>query len=449
VALAARQVEHPKYHGILFRRTFPQLQEIIDRCWDRYPSIGGIYKATLHRWEFPSGAKISLSHMQHEDDKYNHQGKEYQFMGFDELTQFTETQYTYLVGSRGRTSAAGLPVRVRSTTNPGGIGHRWVKKRFRISEIEAGQIFLDPDTGLSRVFIPGSLERDNPTLLENDPGYLKRLDALPDLERRRLKHGDWDTFEGQMFGSLSTRTHGCDPFDIPPEWERFMVMDWGFARPFSIGWYAVDYDGVLYRYREWYGCKEGEINVGLRMTATEVALGILRIEAENRDTCKIRVGDPSIWHKRPQFRAKEALGATIEEDMAGQGVYFLKADNERIQGLQQCHKRFKMDLDVDTDTGEILDERPRFIVFRDHYHWWRTMLELQEDSKNPEDVDTDQEDHCYDETRYACMHRPVMPKKVDQIPPGSFAAERNRYLRAKRYAKRHGVSIQVAYQRVR
>lgn len=443
VAEATRHIKYSGYRGLLLRRTFPQLQEIIDRCFAKYPGLGGVYRATEHRWYFPTGATIQLGHMQHENDKYNYQGKEFQFIGPDEVTQFSETQYLYLF-SRCRSTDPNIPSRVRATSNPGGIGHNWVKERF-VTVTDWGKTHIDPKTGLSRVFIPATLQ-DNPTLFENDPGYLARLDALPEIERMRLKEGIWDAFEGQVFTELSQRVHGIEPFDIPPEWERFCVLDWGFARPFSVGWYAIDYDGILWRYREWYGNKEGEENVGLKMPAYEVARGILDRETEK---IRYRVADPSIWHKRPETRKTESRGPTIQDDMAGEGVFFLKADNDRIQGKMQVHKRLRIDENIDTETGEIIGEHANVHVFNNHKHFWRTMMQIVEDTRNPEDVDTDQEDHIYDEFRYACMARPIQPKKVERIPTGSFMAERNRLINAKKYAQRHGVSLQVAYTRIR
>ncbi len=282
--------------------------------------------------------------------------------------------------------------------------------------------------------------------MDNDPGYLDRLDALPEIERMRLKEGIWDAFEGQVFTELSQRVHGIDPFDVPPEWEKVMVFDWGYARPFSCGWYAIDYEGIIYRYREWYGMKEGEANVGLKMQAFEVARGILDREKEK---INYRIADPSIWHPRPESRKMESRGPTIQEDMAEEGVFFLKADNDRMQGKMQVHKRFRIDEEIDTETGEVISEHPSVFIFNDHEHFWRTIPQLYESAKNPEDIDTDQEDHIYDDFRYMCMARPVTPKKVERIQTGNFQSERKRLIKAKSYAKRHGVSLGVAYTRIR
>lgn len=450
VAGLTRDVANPRYRGLLIRRTFPQLQEIIDRCWRLYPYLGGVYRATEKRWQFPSGAIIDLGHMQHETDKYNYMGKEYHRIGVDELTQFLESMYTYLF-SRLRTTDPDINPQILSTTNPGGIGHYWVKERF-VTITEALRTYFDPKTGLSRVFVPGKIE-DNPTLFLNDPAYLARLDALPEIERMRLRYGIWDAFEGQVFTELSQRVHGYEDMDLPPEWERYCVFDWGYAKPFSVGWYALDYDGVLYRYREWYGCKrEAEdepqgADFGLKLQAWEVAKGIL--DREKGEKIRMRIADPAIFHPHPEGRKREARGATIHEDMASEGVYFLKADNDRVHGKLQVHKRMKLETELDQETGEIKDEHAMLRVANSCKGFWRTMPLLRESERNPEDIDTDLEDHIYDEFRYMCMARPIMPKKVERIPAGSFQAERMKLIRAKKYARSHGVSVDAAYSRVR
>jgi hypothetical protein len=449
VAALTRDIARPRYRGLLVRRTFPQLQEIIDRCWRLYPALGGNYRATEKRWQFPSGAIIDLGHMQHEADKYNYQGKEYHRAAIDELTQFTETQYTYLI-SRLRTTDPEIKPQIIASTNPGGIGHYWVKERF-VTITDHKRTYFDPRSGLSRVFIPATIE-DNPTLFENDPGYLARLEALPEVERMRLRYGIWDAFEGQVFTELSQRLHGCEPFDIPPEWEKFCVFDWGYAKPFSVGWYAVDYDGILYRYREWYGCKKEEdgaadgADTGLKMQAWVVAKGIL--DREHGEKVRMRIADPSIWHPRPAGRHEESKGVTIHEDFTNNGVYFNKADNDRQHGKLQVHKRLKLNEEVNED-GEIISEMPMVKVFNSCKGFWRTLPQMREDPRNPEDVDTDQEDHIYDEFRYMCMARPIRPKVVPRVPSGSFQAERMKLIRAKKYANRHGISVDVAYGRSR
>ena len=440
---ATRHIGFSDYRAIIFRRTFPQLQEIIDRCWKWYPKLGGDYRAGEHRWYFPSGATINLSHMQHSDDKYNHQGREYYFCGFDEVTQFHADQYLYLI-SRVRGTNPDIPLRMRATTNPGGVGHVWCKERF-VNVAKPGKPYVDPDTGLSRVFIPAKVT-DNPALMENDPSYIRRLEALPELEKKRLLYGDWETFSGQVFGELSQRVHGTDDFDIPVEWERFMAFDWGYAKPWCALWFAIDYDGVLYLYRELYGCKETEHDVGLRQTNTQICQSIIDAEKEK---VNYRVADPACWAPTKLRGSNKAHGPSFTEDAGREGLFFLKADNDRLRGKQQCHQRFMLEETTDPQTGEVTAEYPRFVAFNSCKNWWRTMTQLREDVKNPEDVDTDQEDHMYDTTRYAFLSRPIIPKIREPIPQGTFAAARRRHIRAKKYAVRHGVSLEAAYSRVR
>lgn len=452
---ATRFVEKQNYRAIIFRRTFPQLQEIIDRCWQWYPQLGGTYRATEHRWYFPSGATVNLGHMQHETDKYNHQGKEYHFIGFDELTQFLEAQYLYL-HSRVRTTDPDIPLRIRATTNPGGIGHAWVRERFIVGR-KPSETYIDEQSGQSRCFIPATIY-DNPTLLENDPGYVQRLEALPEIEKLRLLYGNWDSFEGQVFTELSQRTHGCEPFPIPPEWEKFCVFDWGYGRPWACLWFAMDFDGDMFLYRAYYGMRKGDNNrydpnLGARQTNIEIAR---EIRQQEKESVSFRVADPACWAPTKQRGSNIVLGPSFVEDSGKEGLFWLKADNDRIRGKQQVHTRFKVEEEIDPETGEVLSERPRFHAFtsdengdRGVKRWWDEFTSLQEDPKNPEDVDTKQPDEGYDCTRYAFMSRPIMPKQVEKLPPGSFAAERRRLIRARQYAKRHGVSLTVAYQRVR
>jgi len=448
IALALRQIAHPKYHGLLLRRTFPQLQEIIDRCHELYPALGGVYKTTEHRWYFPSGAIITLGHMQHENDKYNFQGKEFQFVGVDELTHFTETQYLYLF-SRCRSSVAGLTAEIRCTSNPGGIGHKWVKARF-IDEFKPLETYIDPGSGLSRAFVPGKRE-DNPALTDNDPGYEARLDALPAIERLRLKLGIWDAFEGQVFTELSQRVHGIPPFDIPPEWYKWMAYDWGYSHPFAALWFAVDPNGIIYMYREWYGAKKDDNgkyipDVGAKISTNEMATGILEREKERVNA---RVADPAIWSKTPNRHKYGIKGPSVQADFQDAGIFFLKADNDRVQGKLQVHKRFEIETETDEETGEIIEEHPRFYAFNDCTQFWRTMPEMRECPKNPEDVDSDSDDHIYDTFRYGCMFKPVKQRAVHQAPSNTFSTERKRLIRARKYAQSRGVSLEQAYKRIK
>jgi len=158
IAAVTRDISNPHYQALILRRTYKQLQEIIDRCHELYPAMGGVWTSGNKRWVFPSGARITLGHMQHEADKYNYHGHQYHRVCFDELTMFTETQYLYIF-SRVRTTDPDINCQILSATNPGQIGNNWVKERFQPGERD-GKTFYDKKTGLS-LFIPEIL----PTVL--------------------------------------------------------------------------------------------------------------------------------------------------------------------------------------------------------------------------------------------------------------------------------------------
>jgi hypothetical protein len=445
---AGKDVKHPHYRGLILRRTFPELEEIIDRCHYLYPSWGGEYKSGEHRWYFPSGATIKLGQMQHEDDKYRYRGMEYQFIGFDEATRFTPTQYIYLF-SRARSVYPDLKPRVRAGSNPGGPSHAFFKDRFRIGVWPDGKTIFDEKTGLTRVFIKASLE-DNPTLLENDPEYVQRLMMLPEIERMRLLEGVWDAFEGQAIPELNPEIHrmekwGISPDDIPPEWPRYRTCDWGYATPFSIGWWAVDPDGVLLRFKELYGSKGGDApNTGLRMTAIDVAREIRKIEKDFKFTVRPGPADPDLWNPRWSTLAKGKKmgvhGIYPAEDMQKEGITFIKADNDELRGRQQVHKRLEVD-----EEG-----KPQMLISDDCKDFWRTIPLLQEDEKNPEKIiDKAVEDHIYKETKYMCMFRPIVYKAPERSDVGSFQYERRRLIKARQLSRLRGMSIGDAYGRVR
>ena len=419
---ALRQVNVPHYKCLILRKTFPQLRELIDKSLNYYPRAypQAKYNASAHEWKFSSGAKIIFGSLNRPQDKIQYQGQSYDVIMFDELTHFTYDEYVYLF-SRCRPNGSGTECYVRSTGNPGGIGHGWVKERF----ITAGkpnttiweeQSWQDPDgkshsANLSRVFIPSSVF-DNQALLNNDPLYVQRLAAMPEAERKALLYGDWDSFEGQVFLEWRNdsahyidriNTHVIEPFNIPKRWIIYCGIDWGYARPFSVGWYAVDDDGILYRIREYYGCT-GTPNTGLKLEPTEVARRIKQIEEEDpnlKDRLIHRIGDPAIWGTQ--------TGSSVGELMEKERVYFEKGKHDRLSGLMQCHYRLAMD-----EEG-----RSKFYCFSTCKHFIRTIPALVYDESNVEDVDTDGEDHIYDEWRYICMANPISPpiKKETTIKP--------------------------------
>ena len=426
VVEALRQVHIPHYKGLILRKTYPQLTELIDKSLLIYPRAipGAKYNSTTHTWSFPSGAKIIFGSMNHKQDRINYQGKAYDFIGFDELTHFEYDEYTYLY-SRCRPNGPGTRCYVRATTNPGGKGHNWVKDRFitaappmtpivedvEVTDNKGKKIHIKRD----RIFVPATVF-DNQKLLDNDPSYIASLGMMPEAEKRALLYGDWDSFSGQVFSEWRNDpkhyddrlwTHVVNPFPIPESWPIYRGMDWGYAKPFSIGWYAVAPGGVLYRIRELYGCT-GEPNTGVKWTPQRCAEEIWQIEHD----------DPNIRGRDIYGVADTAIfasdsGVPIVEAFEEAGIYFEKSSKQRIDGKMQCHYRLAFDED-----GQSM-----FYVFNTCKHFIRCIPSLVYDETNVEDVDTSQEDHNYDEWRYVCMSRPIepriniQPEDVEWTPP--------------------------------
>lgn len=418
---ATRQVDIPYYKGLIIRKTYPQLTELIEKS-QRYYSVAfpkATYNDSKHTWTFPSGAKIVFGSMQHSKDKLNYQGKAYDFIAFDELTHFTYEEYIYLK-SRNRPNGAGTRCYIRSTANPGGIGHGWVKDRFITAAKPMTTIWekveVEHPNGkketrwTSRIFVPSSVF-DNPILLQNDPDYLARLASMPEAEKKALLYGDWDSYSGQYFAEWRDKpehyqdrqwTHVIDPFEIPDGWKIYRSFDWGYNRPFSCGWWAVDYDGVIYRILELYGCTKTP-NEGVKWTAQQVFNEIHRIESEHRwlKGKNIQgVADPAI------FSADG--GESIAESATKCRVYFTPGDNQRIPGWMQMHYRLAFD-----ENGF-----PMMYVFSNCKAFIRTVPTLIYDEHKVEDLDTEGEDHIADETRYMCMARPIKPRVA--VKPDEF-----------------------------
>ena len=423
---ATRQVHIPYYKALIIRKTFPQLTELIEKS-QRYYSVAfprAKYNEAKHTWTFPSGAKIVFGSMQHSKDKLNYQGKAYDFIAFDELTHFTYDEYIYLK-SRNRPNGPGTRCYIRSTANPGGVGHGWVKERFITAGKPMETIWekvkvnypdgRSEDKWASRVFVPSSVF-DNKILLENDPDYLARLASMPEAERNALLYGDWDSFSGQYFAewrdspdiklcnaagispedALKQRrfTHVIEPFEIPRGWNIMRSYDFGYNKPFSLQYWAVDYDGVLYNFLEVYGCTQTP-NEGVKWTPDEQFRRFAEIE-RTHPWLKGRkivdsVADPSIWDA--------SRGESIAETAMRYGIYFTPGDNERIAGWLMM--RYYLQFDQ--------NGYPRMYFFNNCKAARRTIPLMLFSENHPEDLDSDLEDHVCDSIRYMAMSRPIKP----------------------------------------
>jgi hypothetical protein len=414
---ALRQVHIPNYKALILRKTYKNLTELIEKSQLYYPQAfpKARYNGTMHEWRFPSGAKIIFGNVRDTTYKIDYQGKQYDFIGFDELTHFTYEQYAYICG-RNRPSGPGTICYVRATGNPGNIGHGWVKDRF-VTAAEPMTRFVNtlevemPDGSRKQLtksacFVPSTVF-DNQALLDNDPNYLAQLASLPEAEKRAMLYGDWNSFSGQVFREFRDLpqhykdrewTHVIEPFPIPKHWQIVRSYDWGFNKPFSLGWWAVDEMGCMYRVRELYGCVPGSPNTGVQWPDQKIAREILRIESE----------DPNIAGHEITGVADPAIGLDKETgygaaaNMAKEGVYFQKAMNSRIKGKMQFHYRLAFN-----DEGH-----PMMQVFNTCVNFIRQIPALVYSEVDVEDIDTKQEDHIYDESRYALCTRMISaPRK--------------------------------------
>lgn len=441
LGLAYNATAYRRYRGILFRDTFPNMAEVIDRTQLYYPQIipGARYNKSDHVWTFPSGAQILLKHMENANVKLDHQGAEYQWIGWEELTLFATPEAYLFLFSRLRCSWGKLPVAVRATCNPGNAGHGWVKERFRIPDDGGATCFHDTEeiegetVTETRRFIPARMH-DNPHAA-NDPGYRKRLLKMSDKDRRRLLHGRWDVYEGQFFTEWNPRVHIIDPLkDVPTTWKRWRSLDWGSLRPYCVLWFLEDYDSNLHIYRELYGYG-GKPNVGTAELVPDVAEKIVKAEAwEKRSGILLRSNpaDPSIWITNPNTRleGERSIGHTF----SSHGVRWATAaetDNSRISGWEQVRIRLQ----------NAVNKKPEgLFIWRKHPgsqetvapHLVRTLPLMVHDPDNDGDLLKDgMEDHPVDCARYGVMrvrakpHRPDTTKKRGRVNIDPRSEQRN------------------------
>ena len=398
-----------RYAGLkilLLRRTLPELRNnhILPLQSELYGYAK--YNQQERAFIFPNGSRLSLGYCDNEGDMLQYQGQEYDVIGFEEATNFM-AEWIIFISTCLRTTRTDFQTRIYYTANPGGVGHEYIKRLFIDRRFKENE---NPD---DYVFIPATVY-DNKVLMEADPDYIKMLEALPAHKRRAHLEGDWSVYEGQVFEEFRDDpqhygdrrfTHVIEPFDIPSSWKIYRSFDFGYAKPFSLAWWAVDYDGRLYRILELYGCVANEPNTGVKWTPNEIFKEARRIEDEHAWLKGKRiqgVADPAIWNAE--------YGESIADTAEKYRIFFDKGDNKRIAGWQQVHYRLAFD-----EEGI-----PMMYIFKNCKGFIRTMPLLQYDEHKPEDVDTSQEDHIADETRYMCMMNPMKPVKAVERKPAVY-----------------------------
>ena len=398
------------WRGVLFRKTYPQLSDFIAKTKKWFPLIWpeASFNDSKSTWKWPTGEELLLRHFPKPDSYWDYHGHEYPWIAWEELTSWATDECFKVMMSCSRSPRAGMPRRYRSTTNPYGIGHNWVKRRYGLPGM-ANRVIREPGEP-PRIAIHGSIW-ENKILLAADPDYPEKIKAAapnPSAAKAWLD-GDWDIVAGGMIDDVwEPSVHVVKPFRIPKSWTVDRAFDWGSSKPFSVGWYAQSdgsdvelpdgrrlhtVRGDLFRIAEWYGWT-GKENEGLKMLAVDVARGILERELKLDIAGRVVPGpaDTSIFD--------EENGVNIARDMAGKGVKWERADKgpgSRKQGWEQLRKRLS---DAKPRRPGEPRESPGLFVFSTCEQWRRTVPTLPRDDKDLDDVDTDAEDHAGDETRY-------------------------------------------------
>ena len=386
---------HKQHHrALLLRRSMPELRDLISHSQRLYTRAfpGAKWREQEKEWRFPSGARIEFGYAENLTDVLRYQGQSYTWIGIDELPQYPTPEIYNFLRSSLRSVDPEIPVYMRATGNPGNIGSLWVKDMF-VDPAEPGKRFdviIDTIAGqkkITRRFIPAKLQ-DNPYLMQTDD-YMIMLSSLPDIQKKQFLEGDWEAFEGSAFPEFNRAVHVIEPFEIPNNWVRFRSADWGYSSPACCLWFAIDFDNYLYVYRELYTQK---------VTADIFARQVL--QQEYGEYMKYGVLDSSTWAKRGD------VGPSIAETMIQEGCKWRPSDRSprsRINGKLEVHKRLYVDPDI---------QYPGMFIFSNCTNLIRTLPLLPTDKNNPEDVDTNAEDHAYDALRYACMSRPLHPRSL-------------------------------------
>lgn len=395
-----------KYKGsrqLILRRTFPDLERsLILVSLSLYPKDIYKYNSSTHRGTFKNGSIIEFGYCDNEKDVYQYQGAEYDVIRFDELTHFTESMYIYLASRlRGTTP---YPRQIKSSTNPGGVGHNWVKERFIDKAPPNTTIQTNEGT---RVFIP-ALITDNKYLMQSDPGYIERLKRLSEKDKKALLFGDWDIFDGQYFTEFDRGLHVIDPFEIPKHWRRYRTLDYGLDM-LACYWIAMDEEGHAFVYKELY--KSGLI-------ISEAAKAIVSMTDEDIYTT---YAPPDLYNRR------QDSGKSAADIFAENGVVLTKAQNDRVMGWLDLKEWLHPRKDMFGGKDAYLK------IFSNCVNLIRTLPALQYDEKNPNDVAKEPHEltHAPDAIRYFVAGRPLstdVPIEPDEDAPPEYETQVNDFL---------------------
>ena len=395
---------YPGLRLLLLRRTFAELEG--NHILPLRGELDGFAKYNTERrmFTFPNGSIIKLGYCDTDADVFQYQGQEYDVIGFEEATQFTEFQMKY-IATCNRTTRTDFSPRIYYTCNPGGVGHNYIKRLF------IDRLYENSEKPENYIFIPARVT-DNKVLMEADPEYINNLMALPEHLRKGYLDGEWDIIEGQYFSEFQRKIHVCKPFRIPATWKRFRAMDWGYNDPCCVLWFAVAPDRRIYVYREYYDRQR---------LAKDVAKEVR--SASKHEAIAYTVASPDAWQQRGNGNAKQ--GESIADTFRLNGVPLLAADNSRLSGWQRVRENLAI----------APDGQPYMLIFENCTNLIRTLplLTYGKISTNKhEDVSDNCEDHAPEALRYGLMSRPspappkAAPRKKNALGYDPFSEPEQR-----------------------
>lgn len=379
-------VTNPNLRALVIRKNADDLSDWVDRAATMYRRYGANITYRPAVIKFPSGAIIRTGHLKDDQAYTKYQGHEYHRMLIEELTQIPdEKRYLQLVASC-RSTVPGLDARIFATTNPGGVGHGWVKRRF-VDPSPANTKYVDSSSGRTRVFIPAKVE-DTPQLVKNDPGYIQFLEGLKDSDIELWKAwrlGDWDTFAGQFFKEFRRDLHVINSY--MPNKDNIIVggMDWGRTAPFAFVLSEVQVVNIggskFHRaktFLEVYGTDKTP-----REWAKIIKQAIKGFDLTLDDITWIQ-GDPAM------FKEADDGSIGIADLFRNEDIRLVSADNDRVGGWTVLHNWLSL----------APDGKPYWQITENCVNLIRTLPELVHDDNKIEDVDTESEDHAPDASRY-------------------------------------------------
>lgn len=368
--------QHPGVNAYLLRRTYPELEDtLIAEFLKHCPTEWATYNFQSHTAVFGNSSRLRFRHCNHANVPYRYKSTNIDWLGIDELTEMPFAWWQYLC-SRLRASRAGVSPRFRASTNPGGVGHHAVKSLWVDRDAEFA---AEPEVHFDLrdfEFIPARVT-DNAWIMEHDPDYVRRLESLPETERKALLHGDWNVFAGQYFTEWLEAAHVVEPFEVPVGWPRWTSTDDGETNPWCTLWLTLDpATGIVYVYREHYAAKQR-----LEWHVEEV-----RTQSEG-EVYRLQVADPAMWGS-----ANRSEGSRAEQaERLGLGP-LTAGNNNRIAGWTLVKGGLHRSPDG-----------PTLQVFRTCRNLIRTLPGLIHDKQRPEDLDTTGEDHAADALRLGLM----------------------------------------------